>query len=57
MVQQSCFIDDPLSNVLHKKVMNDMVTKSRLDIQFAKNIPLETVISQQMKEEGHDQKY
>ena len=31
------------------------VTKSRLDVQFVKKIPLEMVIGQQMKEEGYDQ--
>ena len=34
-----------------------MFTESRLDVQFAKNIPLEMVIGQQKKEEGHDQNY
>ena len=29
----------------------------RLDVQFVKNIPLQMVIGQQMKEEGHDQNY
>ena len=36
---------------------NDMFAESRLDVQFVKNIPLEMVIGQQMKEEGHDQNY
>ena len=31
------------------------ITKSRLDVQFVKKIPLEMVIDQQMKEEGYDQ--
>ena len=30
------------------------ITKSRLDVQFVKKIPLETVIGQQMKEKGYD---
>ena len=35
----------------------DMFSWRRLDVQFVKNIPLEMVIGQQMKEEGHDQNY
>ena len=31
------------------------IAKSRSDVQFVKKIPLEMVIDQQMKEEGHDQ--
>ena len=31
------------------------ITKSRLDVQFVKKIPLEMIIGQQMKEEGYDQ--
>ena len=31
------------------------ITKSRVDEQFVKKIPLEMVISQQMKDEGYDQ--
>ena len=31
------------------------ITKSRLDVQFVKKIPLEMVIGQQMKEEGWNQ--
>ena len=49
---------DLLPNGLHKKVMICSichVTKSRLDVQFVKKIPLEMVIGQQMKEEGYDQ--
>ena len=34
-----------------------MFNESRLDVQFVKNIPLEMVIGEQMKEEGHDQNY
>ena len=47
-----------LPNGLRKKVMICSichVTKSRLDVQFVKKIPLEMVIGQQMKEEGYDQ--
>ena len=33
------------------------VAKSRLDVEFVKKITLETVIDQQMKEEGLDQIY
>ena len=33
------------------------VTKSRLDVQFVKKIPLETVIGKQIKEDGNDQNY
>ena len=37
-----------LSNGLHEKVMMCYtITKSRLDVQFAKKIPLEIVIGQQ----------
>ena len=49
---------DLLPNGLHKKVMICFichVTKSRLDVQFVKKIPLEIVIGQQMKKEGYDQ--
>ena len=31
------------------------VTKSRLDVQFVKKVPLEMVIDQQIKEEEYDQ--
>ena len=31
------------------------ITKSRLNVQFVKKIPLEMVIGQQTKEEGYDQ--
>ena len=48
-----------LLNGLHEKVMICYIicyiTKSRLDVQFAKKIPLEMVIGQQMKEEQYDQ--
>ena len=44
-----------LSNELHEKVMICYITKSRLDVQFVKKIPLAMVIGQQMKEEGYDQ--
>ena len=49
---------DLLSNGVHEKIMIFIlcyITKSRLDIQFVEKIPLEMVISQQMKEEGYDQ--
>ena len=49
---------DLLPNGLHEKVMicsTCYITKSRLDVQFVKKIPLEMVIGQQMKEEGYDQ--
>ena len=49
---------DIVPNGLHKKVMICLVcyiTKSRLDVQFVKKIPLEMVIGQQMREEGYDQ--
>ena len=46
---------DILPNGLHEKVMICLIcyiTKSRLDVQFFKRIPLEKVIGQQMKEKG-----
>ena len=49
---------DLIPNGLHGKVMICSIcyiTKSRLDVQFVKKIPLEMVIGQQMKEEGYDQ--
>ena len=49
---------DLLTNELHEKVMicsMCYITKSRLDVQFVKKIPLEMVIGQQMKEERYDQ--
>ena len=49
---------DFLPNGLHENVMIcsiRCITKSRLDVQFVKKIPLEMVIGQQMKEEGYDQ--
>ena len=52
------FMTDLLPNRLHEKVMICSIcyiTKSRLDVQFVKKIPLEMVIGQQMKEEGYDQ--
>ena len=48
------FMDDPLSNGLHEKVM---IWLLKVDVQFVKNNPLEMVIGQKMKEEGHDQNY
>ena len=46
-----------LSNGLHEKVMICyIVILLKVDyVQFVKKIPLEMVIGQQMKEEGHDQ--
>ena len=55
---EKLFMADLLPNGLHEKVMTCSicyVTKSRLDVQFVKKIPLEMVIGQQMKEEGYDQ--
>ena len=49
---------DLLPNGLHEKVMICSIyyiTKSRLDVQFVKKIPVEMLIGQQMKEEGYDQ--
>ena len=49
---------DLLLDGLHEKVMICsicQITKSRLDVQFDKKIPLEMVPSQQMKKEGYDQ--
>ena len=49
---------DLVPNGLHEKVMicsTCYITKSRLDVQFVKKILMETVIGQQMKEEGYDQ--
>ena len=47
------------SNGLHEKVWYVIllcyITKSRLDVQFVKKIPLQMVIGRQMKEEWHDQ--
>ena len=52
------FMADLLPNGLHEKVMICSIcyiTKSRLDIQFVKKIPLEMVIGHQMQEEQYDQ--
>ena len=49
---------DLLPNEPHEKVMMFSIcyiTKSRLDVQFVRKIPLEMVIVQQMEEERHDQ--
>ena len=49
---------DLLPNGLHEKVMMCSIcciTKSRLDVQFVKKVPLKMVIGQQMKEEGYYQ--
>ena len=55
---QKLFMANLLPNGLHEKVMIFSIcyiTKSRLDVQFVKKIPLEMVIGQQMKEEECDQ--
>ena len=55
---EKLFMANLLPNGLHEKVMIFSICyiiKSRLDVQFVKKIPLEMVIGQQMKEEGHDQ--
>ena len=56
---EKLFMADLRSNGLHEKVIYVMllcyITKSRLDVQFVKKIPLEMVIGRQMKEEGLDQ--
>ena len=52
---EKLFMADLRSNELHEKVMICYITKSRLDVQFVKKIPLEMVIGRQMKEEWHDQ--
>ena len=55
---EKLFMADLLPNGLHEKVMICSicyVTKSRLDVQFVKKIPLEAAIGQQIKEERYDQ--
>ena len=55
---EKLFMTDLLPNGFHEKVMIYSIcciTKSRLDVQFVKKIPLKIVIGQQMKEEGSDQ--
>ena len=55
---EKLFTDDLLSNGLHEKVMIFSIcyiTKSRLDVQLVKKIPLVMVIGQQLKEEVYDQ--
>ena len=52
------FMADLLRNGLHEKVMICSIchiTKTRLDVQFVKKIPLEKVLGQQMKEKRYDQ--
>ena len=52
------FMADLPPNGPHEKVMicfTCYITKSRLDVQFVKKIPLEMVIGQKMKEGGYDQ--
>ena len=55
---EKLFMADLLPNGLHEKVMICSIcyiTKSRLDVQFVKKIPLKMVIGQHMKEEGYEQ--
>ena len=55
---EKLFMADLLAKGLHEKVMIcsiSYITKSRLDVQLVKKIPLEIVIIQQMKEEGYGQ--
>ena len=55
---EKLFMADLLPNGLHEKAMICSIcyiTKSRLDVQIVKKIPLEMVIGQQMKVEGYDQ--
>ena len=53
---EKLFMDDLPSNGLHEKVMIFsicyIITKSRLDVQLVKKIPLVMVIRQQLKKEG-----
>ena len=51
------FMADLLPNGFHEKVICSIcyITKSRLDVQFVRKIPLEIVIGQQMKEKANDQ--
>ena len=54
---EKLFMADFLPNGLHEKVVICSIcyiTKSRLDVQFVRKIPLEMVICQQIKEEGYD---
>ena len=54
---EKLFMADLLPNGLHEKVMIRSIchfTKSRLDVQFVKKMPLEMVICQQIKEERYD---
>ena len=53
MVQQSCY----WWPTIKWTSWNGKYDMGRLDVQFVKNIPLQMVIGQQMKEEGHDQNY
>ena len=55
---EKLFMADLRSNGLPEKVMMlcyCYITKSRLDVQFVKKIPLEMVIGRQMKEDELDQ--
>ena len=52
------FMTDLPPNRLHAKIMicfTCYITKSRLDVQFVKKVPVEMVIGQKMKEEGYQQ--
>ena len=49
------FMANLLPNRFHEKAMH--VTKSRLDLQVVKKIPLQMVSGQHMKEEEHAQNY
>ena len=49
------FMADLLPNGLHDKVV--IFTKKRLDLQFVKKIALVIDISQQMKEQDHNQNF
>ena len=55
---EKLFMAELSPNELHEKVMICSIcyiTKSRLDVEFVKKMPLEWVIVQQMKEEEYDQ--
>ena len=55
---EKLFMAELPPNELHEKVMICSIcyiTKSRLDVEFVKKMPLEWVIVQQMKEEEYDQ--
>ena len=55
---EKLFMADLLPKGLHEKVIIcsiSYITKSRLDVQLVKKIPLGIAIIQQMKEEGYGQ--